>query len=43
MALIQEKQCAYLCLKFCDCMDYSPPGFSFLSFFFKVLGSFLLT
>ena len=33
MASIQEEQCVYLCLTFCDCMDYSPPGSSICGIF----------
>ena len=33
MASIQEEQCVYLCLTFCDCMDYSPPGSSIRGIF----------
>ena len=28
MDSIQEEQCVYLCLTFCDCLDYSPLGSS---------------
>ena len=28
MDSIQEEQCVYLCLTFCDCVDYSLPGSS---------------
>ena len=28
MDSIQEERCVYLCLTFCDCLDYSPLGSS---------------
>ena len=33
MDSIQDEQYAYLCLTFCDCMDYSPPGSSICGIF----------